>query len=210
MICNEAPDWKKLTVPPEEVLAKISPAPSIFLSTGMAEPRTLVKHLMASTKSNLQDLGVIQLISLGDTIPIDERYSRKYRLKTFFSGWVVSDAVSQGRVDLIPSRFSRIPWLIESEGSGSTPLLSTTPPMQRATAASASEWTWPGMPWKRPHSLWERSMSKSPEPWGYTGAYQRLQCPRPVIGTTDLSWPRRRPTCTTGWLQMSPPSWKMA
>ncbi len=111
---SDIPNWRKMTIDPEEVLEKIEPGMSIFLSTGMAEPRTLVKHLMASQKPNLQDLEVIQLISLGDTIPIDERYSRKYRLKTFFSGWIVSDAVSAGRVDLIPSRFSRIPWLIES------------------------------------------------------------------------------------------------
>ena len=107
-------DWQNKTIPPEEVLAQIEPGMSIFLSTGMAEPRTLVKHLMASESPNLQDLELIQLISLGDSIPIDERYSRKYRLKTFFSGWLVSDAVSAGRVDLIPSRFSRIPWLMES------------------------------------------------------------------------------------------------
>ncbi len=111
---NSFLNWQQATISPEEVLAKIEPGMSIFLSTGMAEPRTLVKHLMASQSPNLQDLEVIQLISLGDSIPIDERYSRKYRLKTFFSGWLVSDAVSAGRVDLIPSRFSRIPWLIES------------------------------------------------------------------------------------------------
>ena len=107
-------DWPDMTVDPHQVLEKIEPGMSIFLSTGMAEPRTLVKHLMTSEKSNIQDLEVIQLISLGDSIPIDERYSKKYRLKTFFSGWRVSEAVSAGHVDLIPSRFSRIPWLIES------------------------------------------------------------------------------------------------
>jgi acyl-CoA hydrolase/GNAT superfamily N-acetyltransferase len=87
---------------------------AIFLGTGMAEPRTLVKHLMASEGSNLQDLELIQLVSIGDTIPIDERYSRKFRLKTFFSGWIASEAVSEGRIDLIPSRFSRIPALFKS------------------------------------------------------------------------------------------------
>ena len=87
---------------------------AIFLGTGMAEPRTMVKHLMASEEPNLQDLELIQLVSIGDTIPIDERYSRKFRLKTFFSGWIASEAVSAGRVDLIPSRFSRIPGLFKS------------------------------------------------------------------------------------------------
>jgi acyl-CoA hydrolase/GNAT superfamily N-acetyltransferase len=35
-------------------------------------------------------------------------------LKTFFSGWIASEAISAGRVDLIPSRFSRIPGLLKS------------------------------------------------------------------------------------------------
>src|SRR5674476_415609 len=103
--------WKQKIVSPEEMLAKIDPGMSIFLGTGMAEPRTLVKHLMESDQYNLQDLELIQLVSLGDAVAIDERYARKFRLKTFFSGWIASDAISQGRVDLIPSRFSRIPWL---------------------------------------------------------------------------------------------------
>jgi len=87
---------------------------TIFLGTGMAEPRTLVKHLMASNRANLQDLEMIQLVSLGDAVSIDERYSSKYRLKTFYSGWVASTAITAGRMDLIPSRFSRIPWLFRS------------------------------------------------------------------------------------------------
>ena len=106
--------WKYKVVSPEEVLSKIEPGMAIFLGTGMAEPRTLVKHLMASEEPNLQDLELIQLVSIGDTIPIDERYSRKFRLKTFFSGWIASEAISEGRVDLIPSRFSRISGLFKS------------------------------------------------------------------------------------------------
>ena len=106
--------WKQKIVSPENMLAKIDPGMSIFLGTGMAEPRTLVKHLMESDQSNLQDLELIQLVSLGDAVAIDERYARKFRLKTFFSGWLASDAISQGRVDLIPSRFSRVAWLFKT------------------------------------------------------------------------------------------------
>ncbi|MBP8985575.1 MAG: GNAT family N-acetyltransferase [Syntrophobacterales bacterium] len=111
---NKSTDWKERIVAPEKALAAIEPGMSIFVGTGMAEPRTLVKHLMTSGESNLQDLEMIQLVSLGDTVSIDERYSKKYRLKTFYSGWVASTAITAGRVDLIPSRFSRIPWLFKS------------------------------------------------------------------------------------------------
>ena len=106
--------WKEKIVSPERVLECIEPGMSIFLGTGMAEPRTLVKYLMASDQPNLQDLEMVQLISLGDTLSIDARYSKKYRLKTFYSGWLASDSIREGRVDLIPSRFSRIPWLFKS------------------------------------------------------------------------------------------------
>ncbi len=106
--------WKNKVVSPEEILAQIEPGMTIFLGTGMAEPRTLVKHLMESNQVNLQDLELIQLVSLGDAVAIDARYARKFRLKTFFSGWIASEAISEGRVDLIPSRFSRIPWLFKT------------------------------------------------------------------------------------------------
>ncbi|HRS83179.1 MAG TPA: GNAT family N-acetyltransferase [Smithellaceae bacterium] len=106
--------WKKKVVTPADVLDKIDPGMSIFLGTGMAEPRTLVRNLMESKQYNLQDLELIQLVSLGDAVAIDERYSRKFRLKTFYSGWLASEAISQGRVDLIPSRFSRVAWLFKT------------------------------------------------------------------------------------------------
>ncbi|MCP4599407.1 MAG: GNAT family N-acetyltransferase [Proteobacteria bacterium] len=118
-------------VSPEEVIKRIEPGMNIFLGTGLAEPRTLVKHLMASDADNLQDLTLIQLVSLGDAISIEELQSQRHRLKTFFSGWVVSDAITAGRVDLIPSRFSRIPALI---ASGQIPIdvafVQITPPNQ--------------------------------------------------------------------------------
>lgn len=106
--------WSDKIVSPDNILKKIEPGMSIFLGSGMAEPRTLIRRLMASKQTNLQDLELIQLVSLGDLLAIDERYARKFRLKTFFSGWIASEAVSEGRVDLIPSRFSRIPWLFKT------------------------------------------------------------------------------------------------
>jgi len=114
MKVTDPADWQTKIVTPEDVLEKIEPGMSIFLSTGVAEPRTLIKHLMTSDKSNLKDLELIQLISLGDAIPLDERYSQKFRLKTFFSGWSASDAITAGTIDLIPCRFSRIPRLFRT------------------------------------------------------------------------------------------------
>jgi acyl-CoA hydrolase/RimJ/RimL family protein N-acetyltransferase len=107
-------DWKESVVTPEKVLEKIHPGMCIFLGTGAAEPRTLVKHLMASNADNLQDLELFQLLSFGDAISLKVLKNQKFRLKTFFSGWVAKEAIFEGRVDLIPSRFSRLSQLIAS------------------------------------------------------------------------------------------------
>ena len=111
---NSQMPWQKKIVKPEKVLDKIEPGMSIFIGTGLAEPRTLVRHLLTSQTTNLVDLELIQLISLGDAISLEDRYPKKYRLKTFFSGWVANEAVTTGRIDLIPCRFPRVPRLIES------------------------------------------------------------------------------------------------
>jgi len=96
-------------------MGKIKPGMSIFIGTGPAEPRTLVKHLMTTDSKAGQDLELIQLVSLGDAITLEELHVQRYRLKTFCTGWVADEAITSGRVDLIPSRFSWIPELIESE-----------------------------------------------------------------------------------------------
>jgi len=104
--------WQEKLVTPEKVLAHIEAGMNIFIGTGAAEPRTLVKHLMGSDALKIQDLTLIQLLSFGDAISLEEIRTQKYRLKTFFSGWVANEAIAAGRVDLIPSRFSAIPHLI--------------------------------------------------------------------------------------------------
>jgi acyl-CoA hydrolase/GNAT superfamily N-acetyltransferase len=114
MKANTTGSWEDRVVQPEEVLRRLEPGMSIFISTGVAEPRTMVKHLMSSDEKNIADLELIQVVSLGDAISLKELRSQKFRLKTFFSGWVASEAITEGLVDLIPSRFSRIPHLIES------------------------------------------------------------------------------------------------
>ena len=114
MTKSDSLNWQARIVTPEKVMQKIEPGMSIFLGTGVGEPRTLVKHLMNSKAANLTDLELIQLVSLGDAISLKALASNTYRLKTFFSGWVANEAIIAGKVDLIPSSFSRIPQLIKS------------------------------------------------------------------------------------------------
>lgn len=107
--------WEKRIVTPEKALKKIEPGMSIFLGTGTAEPRTMAKHLMESEADNLQDLELFQLLSFGEALSLKTLQNQKYRLKTFFSGWVAKESISAGRVDLIPSRFSRLTQLIATQ-----------------------------------------------------------------------------------------------
>ncbi|MEE4606861.1 MAG: GNAT family N-acetyltransferase, partial [Desulfobacteraceae bacterium] len=102
-------------VSPETVLSHLRPGMSIFIGTGAAEPRTLVKYLMKSKAGNLEDLELIQLVSFGEAISPQTLRFQKFRLKTFFAGWAADEAIKTGRIDLIPSRFAWIPKLIESE-----------------------------------------------------------------------------------------------
>jgi acyl-CoA hydrolase/RimJ/RimL family protein N-acetyltransferase len=108
-------DWKSRIVSPDKVIARLRPGMNIFLGTGMAEPRTLVKYLMETKSADLQDLELLQLGSFGDAARHrDQGPRKKYRLKTFFSGSLAKAAIEEGRMDLIPCRPSRIPQLIES------------------------------------------------------------------------------------------------
>ena len=107
-------NWEKMTVSPDEIMSKIEPGTRIFVGTGAGEPRTLVKHLMETEAPNLVDLELIQLASLGDAVSLKALDTNRYRLKTFFSGLVAGEAITAGRIDLIPCRFSEIPRLFES------------------------------------------------------------------------------------------------
>jgi acyl-CoA hydrolase len=107
--------WAEKIVSPEVVLSRIRPGMSIFVGTGVAEPRTLIRHLMESDQKNLADLDIIQLLSLGDVIPPDERYAEKYRLKTFFSVTRGHTAIKSGRVDGIPCKMSQVPHLLRND-----------------------------------------------------------------------------------------------
>jgi acyl-CoA hydrolase/GNAT superfamily N-acetyltransferase len=107
--------WRDMLVSTDTVLERIRPGMSVLLSTGAAEPRTLVKHLMAANNANLQDLELIQIVSFADAISLKNLQSQKFRLKTFFSGWVADEAITAGHVDLIPCYLSRIPELLEMQ-----------------------------------------------------------------------------------------------
>jgi acyl-CoA hydrolase/RimJ/RimL family protein N-acetyltransferase len=105
--------WQRKIVPPEKVLDRLKPGLNIFLGTGMAEPRSLVKALMQAQSKKVQDLELLQLGGLGDAA-LELTQLGKHRLKTFFTTGTAEEAYKEGRIDLIPIRPSRIPVLIAS------------------------------------------------------------------------------------------------
>jgi acyl-CoA hydrolase/GNAT superfamily N-acetyltransferase len=107
-------NWESSIVSPEVVLKKIRPGMSIFLTTGVAEPRTMIRHIMTSKAKNLEDLELIQLVSFGDAISLEALKRKNFRLKTFFSGWAADKAIEEGLVDLVPTRFQKVPELISA------------------------------------------------------------------------------------------------
>ena len=51
---NQKDSWERLVTPPEKVLSRIRPGMRIFMSTGLAEPRSFVKALMSTSTANLR------------------------------------------------------------------------------------------------------------------------------------------------------------
>jgi acyl-CoA hydrolase len=107
-----SPQWRSRIVEPGRVIEAIRPGMRIFLSSGVAEPRLMLHHLATAKTGNLEDIELIQLLSLGADPAAAA--ARPCRLKTFFADWVADAAIAEGRVDFIPSRFTRIPYLVES------------------------------------------------------------------------------------------------
>ena len=62
--------WEDQVVSVEEALAYIKPGMTIFLGSGVAEPRTLMKALIDSGAPNTNDLELIQLTSHSDVFSL--------------------------------------------------------------------------------------------------------------------------------------------
>ena len=98
----------------EEVLDLIRPGNRIYLTSGPAVPPLLITEMFMSKKSNLYDLELIQLISLGEYLAQDPSHESKYRLKTFNVGQSISKDIVQGKVDFIPAHINDIPPIFSS------------------------------------------------------------------------------------------------
>jgi acyl-CoA hydrolase len=111
-------DFKSKYKTCEEILDLIKPGNRIFLSSGPAIPACTVTELVKSKKANLQDLELIQLITLGNYLSANTGGPSKFRLKTFNVGESISKAISEGNVDFIPANLLEIPDLLSTGAVG--------------------------------------------------------------------------------------------
>lgn len=107
-------DYRSKYVNPEFILDLLRPGNRIFLSSGPAIPALLVRELVNSSKPNLADLELIQLITLGDYFQTESKGRSKYRIKTFNIGESIGKEISEGRVDFIPANMIEIPFIMST------------------------------------------------------------------------------------------------
>jgi acyl-CoA hydrolase/GNAT superfamily N-acetyltransferase len=107
-------EWENSIVTLEKAFSKFEPGMSVFVSTGISEPRSLVRHLLETQAGNIADLELIQVVSFGEAITPEQVAAHKFRLKTFYPGRYSVSLLAEGKMDYIPCRFSEIPQLIKS------------------------------------------------------------------------------------------------
>ncbi|HOE20652.1 MAG TPA: GNAT family N-acetyltransferase [Spirochaetota bacterium] len=109
----------------------IKPGYRLFLSSGPAMPICTVEQMIKSDATSLQDLEIIQLITLGDYLKTGE-HQYKYRLKTFNTGESISKDIEQGKADFVPAHLVAIPFIFSSRAIGvDVAIIQTSPPDHR-------------------------------------------------------------------------------
>ena len=103
-------DYKNKIISTGQVLDKLKPGHKIFISSGVAVPGKVLTEIARSDRPNIQDLEIIQLITLGDYFSSRES-SRNYRLKAFTVGESISREIAEGKVDFIPANLIEIPYV---------------------------------------------------------------------------------------------------
>jgi len=124
--------FRQKVISPNDVIEKIKPGSRVFLSSGPATPITMITELIESKNLNVQDLEIIQLITLiqdSDELDFD---TYKFRLKTFNVGESINREVQRGNVDFIPANLIEIPAILSSGAQGvDVAFIQTTPPDER-------------------------------------------------------------------------------
>jgi acyl-CoA hydrolase/predicted GNAT family acetyltransferase len=115
---NVEKEYKQKLISTDDLLKIIKPGNRIFLSSGAAIPSRSVTAIINSDNSNIQDLELVHLLTLGEHLSKHSDRNQNYRLKTFNIGESISREFNQGRVDFIPANLMEIPLLLKSGAVG--------------------------------------------------------------------------------------------
>lgn len=114
----------------EKFISMIKPGNRIFLSSGPAAPIMTITELARSKSLNLQDLEIIQLITVLEDENNFDFSTGKFRLKTFNVGESINKEVQEGNVDFIPANLIEIPAIFSTGALGvDVAVIQTTPLM---------------------------------------------------------------------------------
>lgn len=126
------PNWQSkyssMIMTAEQAVANVHPGQSIFISTGGAQPLSLVRALVAR-HAELADTRIIHSITLGEAPYAYQELSDHFSVNTFFIAANVRKTIQAGYGDYTPISLSDVPRLFSS---GRLPLdvalIQVTPP----------------------------------------------------------------------------------
>ncbi|HLV31513.1 MAG TPA: GNAT family N-acetyltransferase [Chitinispirillaceae bacterium] len=124
--------WKELydskLTNAQQAVRLIKSGARILISTGCAQPQTLIEELVRE-ETEIYDAEIYTLFPLGPAPYINEKFSKKFRVCSFFISQSIREGINQRYGDYIPVSMSEIPFLFKS---GKIPLhtvlIQTSPP----------------------------------------------------------------------------------
>jgi acyl-CoA hydrolase/GNAT superfamily N-acetyltransferase len=125
-------DWRSkydnMIMTAEQAVAQIRPGQRVFIGSGVAQPLTLIRALVAR-HAELADTQVLSSLTLGDAPYAYKELADHFSVNTFFVSANVRNMIQEGYGDYTPISFSDIPALF---ASGEMPidvaLIQVTPP----------------------------------------------------------------------------------
>ena len=116
----------------DEFVLLVKPGNRIFLSSGPAAPVQTIIDLVKSKNLHIQDLEIIQLITVLEEENNFDFSTTRFRLRTFNVGESITREVQEGNVDFIPANLIEIPAIFSTGAlSVDIAIIQTTPPDER-------------------------------------------------------------------------------
>ena len=113
-IKNTIPEWAETfniaVTSSAEAVKKIYPGHRVFISSGCAQPTTLVQA-MAARAGELADVEIIQILAVGDTPYLKKGLAENFKINSFFISQSMRDPINKGLGSYTPILLSDIPRL---------------------------------------------------------------------------------------------------